>query len=134
MQNAHRWEVRRRALSGQLPNHVGSHRDPARASVGGAVHLRVEGLGVECAGRGCNTGENRQGDQGGYDGLHDYFSKRCRQHHVACHRMGRIIAHHLWGGMFRREHLPKTARSFATLQNLSRARAAMLSLSGAVRA
>ena len=77
---------------GGLPSHAGSHRNSVRASVGRAVHLRVEGLGVECAGWGCHAGENRQGDQGGYDGLHGYYSRRCRQHHVACHRMSRIIA------------------------------------------
>jgi hypothetical protein len=62
--------------------------------VGGAVHLRVEGLGVECVGRSCNAGENQEGDQNGCDGRHGYYSRRFRQHLVACHRMSRIIAHH----------------------------------------
>ena len=58
---------------GQLPSHGGSRRDPvAQASVGHAVLLLVEGLGVECAGRGGDAGENRQGDQSGYDGLHGF--------------------------------------------------------------
>src|SRR5262245_47636381 len=70
MQDAHRWEVRRRALS-QLPSQSGSCRDPVgQALVGHAVQLLEQGLGVDCAGRGCDAGENRQGDQGGYDGLH----------------------------------------------------------------
>ena len=57
---------------GQLPNCAGSHRDPGneRASVGVAIHPLVEPFDVECAGGGRHTGENRKGNQGGYDGLH----------------------------------------------------------------
>jgi hypothetical protein len=36
------------------------------------VELLVEGLGVEGAGGGRNTGDDRQGNQGGYDGLHGF--------------------------------------------------------------
>src|SRR5262245_18399425 len=39
----------------------------------GLVALLVEGLGVERAGRGRReAGEDEQGDEGGYDGLHDH--------------------------------------------------------------
>ena len=44
--------------------------------MGLAVLLLVEGLGIERAGQSCNAGENRQGNQGGYDRLHGYFSKK----------------------------------------------------------
>jgi hypothetical protein len=57
--------------SGQLSSHAGSYRDPAsKALLRLAVLLLVEGLGVERAGRSCDAGENRQGDQSGYEGLH----------------------------------------------------------------
>jgi hypothetical protein len=35
-----------------------------------AVNLLEEGLGIESAGRSRNAGNDREGDQGGYDGLH----------------------------------------------------------------
>ena len=38
--------------------------------MGVAIHLRVEPLNVESAGRGRNAGENRKSNQGRYDGLH----------------------------------------------------------------
>ena len=37
----------------------------------GAVELLVEGLGVGSGNRGGDAGKDRQGNQGGYDGLHD---------------------------------------------------------------
>jgi hypothetical protein len=41
-----------------------------QASARIAIHLLVHASDVECAGRGRNADENRQGNQGGYDGLH----------------------------------------------------------------
>jgi len=35
-----------------------------------AINLLEEGLGIEGAGRSRNAGDDREGDQGGYDGLH----------------------------------------------------------------
>ena len=54
--------------------------------MGLTVQLLIEGLDVDRIGRSRHADENRQGNQNGYDGLHSYFSKQCRQHHVASHR------------------------------------------------
>ena len=73
--------------------HMAATKIPSsEASVRLTVLLLVECLGVECAGRSCDAGENRQGDQSRYDGLHGYYSRRFRQHLVACHRMIRMMA------------------------------------------
>jgi hypothetical protein len=43
---------------------------PERTSVRRTILLLVERFGVDGVGRGDNARENRQGNQGGYDGLH----------------------------------------------------------------
>lgn len=48
-----------------------------------AVQLFIEALGIEGVCRSGNTGQNRQSDQCGYDGLHDWnsFDWRYGEHH-----------------------------------------------------
>jgi hypothetical protein len=70
-------------------------RGPAEnSSIGLTLLLLPEGLGVEsCVGRASNPGQNRQGEQGGYDRLHGSYSRSDPDNTivavVACTGLGR---------------------------------------------
>ena len=63
----------------------------ARSALAAGRVLVPELSDIECVRRSGYASENRQGNEGGYDGLHGYYSRRCRQHHRCLSSMSRMM-------------------------------------------